>query len=77
METLQNWNKIADIPEKLNTHVSSLGNDGLLWTLATYIPKNKSAIFLPSSHKKTGLEEGNKAILTVLESTVLWSKLIK
>lgn len=77
MEALQNWKTTVDIPEKLKrTHVSSLGNDGLLWTLVTYIPKNKSEIFLPSSHK-TGLEEGNKAILTVLESTALWSKLIK
>lgn len=29
--------KIADIPEKLkNTHISSLGSDGLHWTVVTY-----------------------------------------
>jgi len=79
-ETLRNWNKISDIPEKLqNTPISSVRNDGLLWTAVTHIPKNKSEIFLPPSHRKTGLEGGGKgkASLTVLESNAVWSTLTR
>lgn len=48
---------IADIPEKFkNTHISSLGSDGLHWTVVHTL-KSKSEKFLYSSHRKKGFEE--------------------
>lgn len=54
-----------------NINISSLEDDGFLWTVVIYTPKSTAEIFLPSSNRKIGLEEGNKAILIVLENDAL------